>query len=128
MNLTEIQSSVTQRDLLTINSETDAGGADSDRDRGEPMSLKINDMIRYKLDDEWVTGTILSRAGKATGRYKTWYNIRNESNEERRVDLGRFEWEKIPETEINISDSSNSKRSESKEINIAKENEKEVKR
>ena len=71
MNLTEIQSSVTQRDLLTINSETDAGGADSDRDREEPMSLKINDMIRYKLDDEWVTGTILSRAGKATGRYKT---------------------------------------------------------
>lgn len=90
----ERQSSVTHRDLLTIKSETDARGAHSDRDTGEPVSVKINDMIRYKLDDEWVTGTILSRAGKATGRYKTWYNMRNESNEDRSVDLGRLEWEK----------------------------------
>ena len=119
----ERQSSVTHRDILTINSETEAGGADSDRDRGEPVSVKINDMIKYKLDDEWVTGTILCRAGKVTGRYKTWHNIRNERNEERSVDLGRLGWEKIPETEINIAEITNSKGSESKEINIAKENE-----
>ena len=42
-------SSVTHRVLLTINSETDAGVLDSDRDRGQPVSVKSNDMVRYKL-------------------------------------------------------------------------------
>ena len=33
-------------------------------------TVKINDAIRYKLDGQWITGTILSRAGKATGKSK----------------------------------------------------------
>ena len=66
-------------------------------------TVKINDDIQYKLDGQWITGTILSRAGKTTGKYKSWYNIRNENNEERSVDLSRLEWVKIPETEINIT-------------------------
>ena len=45
----------------------------------------------------------MSRAGKATGICKTWYNIKNENNEERRIDLGSLEWEMIPETEINMA-------------------------
>ena len=33
----------------------------------------------------------MSRAGKATGKYKTWYNIKDENNEERSIDLGSLE-------------------------------------
>ena len=45
----------------------------------------------------------MSRAGKTTGKYKIWYNIKNENNEERSIDLGSLEWEMIPETEINMA-------------------------
>ena len=33
-------------------------------------TVKINDAIRYKLDGQWITGTLLSQAGNATGKYK----------------------------------------------------------
>ena len=73
---------------------------------------KTNDAIRYKVDGQWVTGTILRRTGKASGKYKSWYNVRNENTEERSVDLNRLEWEKITETEINnyqtVADNRNS--------------------
>ena len=49
-------------------------------------SVKINDLIKYKKDNTWITGTITSRAGKATGKYKHWYNVRKENNEEQSVD------------------------------------------
>ena len=55
--------------------------------------------VRYKVNDEWFTGTVIVQAGKATGKYKTWYNVRGENNEERSIELGTLEWEWIPETE-----------------------------
>ena len=93
------------------------------RDTGKQPSIKINDIIKYKMDNEWFIGTVTSRAGKATGKYRTWYNVRDENLEERSVDLGQIEWEKVPESEINITSITNSLRSESKEVTIAKENE-----
>ena len=59
---------------------------------------------------------------KATGKYKTWYNIRGENNEERSIDLGSLEWERIPETEINLT-YTDSRTSEDKDIITPKENE-----
>lgn len=105
------ESRITQRDnsgkkageQSGISSETDM----REQKEAEPYTegqskrdstVKINDAIQYKQDGQVVTGTILSRAGKATGKYKSWYNIRNENNEERSIILSRFEWEKIPET------------------------------
>ena len=85
--------------------------------------MKTNDIIRYKLDDEWITGSVLGRAGKASGKYKTCYNIRNENGEERSIDLERHEWEKMLETEINITEIANKQKSESEEIVSAKVNE-----
>ena len=93
------------------------------RDTGKRPSIKINDIIKYKMDNEWFIGTVTSRAGKATGKYRTWYNVRDENLEERSVDLGQIEWEKVPESEINITSITDSLRSESKEVTIAKENE-----
>ena len=78
---------------------TNMEGTEIDREAVKSRPIKINDIIRYKVDNELITGTIMSRAGKATGKYKTWYDIKNENNEERSVDLGCLEWEMIPETE-----------------------------
>ena len=75
------------------------------------------------MDNEWITDTIMSRAVKATGKYKTWYNIKNENNEERSIDLGSQEWEMIPETEINTAAVSDNMGSKDKDIIMAKENE-----
>ena len=66
----------------------------------------------------------MSWAGKATGKYKTWYNVKDSNNEEQSIDLGNIEWEKVPDTEINIASVSNIMvNSEEKETVIAKENE-----
>ena len=64
-------------------------------------TLKDNQCIQYKLpdSDEWTTATVLSRAGKVTGRNRHWYNIQdNISNEMKSVDLGCIEWKSL-ETE-----------------------------
>ena len=37
------------------------------RDIGKRLSIKINDIIKYKMDNEWFIGTVTSHAGKATG-------------------------------------------------------------
>ena len=57
------------------------------------------------------------------GKYRTWYNVRDENLEERSVDLGQIEWKKVPESELNITSVTDSLGSVSKEIIIAKENE-----
>ena len=93
------------------------------RDTGKQASIKINDIIKYKMDNEWFIGTVTSRAGKTTGKYRAWYNVRDENLEEHSVDLGQIEWEKVPESEINITSITDSLGSVSKEIIIAKENE-----
>ena len=119
----ERRPTVANRDLLMIQAETHGEGTNSDRSRRAPFQVKPNDIIRYKLDDEWITGSVLGRAGKASGKYKTWYNIRNENGEERSIDLERHEWEKMHETEINITEIANKQKSESEEIVSAKVNE-----
>ena len=91
------------------------------RDLVQLDTIKINDSVRYKIDNEWVTGTILGRAGKLTGKYKTWYNVRDENNEERSIDLRNLEREKVPETEINITAVSDN--TKANDIIKAKENE-----
>ena len=72
------------------------------RDIVQPDTIKVNNTVGYRIDNEWVSGTILGRAGKSTVKYNTWYNVRDENNQERSIDLSNLEWEKVPETEINI--------------------------
>ena len=57
------------------------------------------------------------------GKYRIWYNVRDENLEERSVDLGQIEWEKVPESEINITSITDSLGSVIKEIIISKANE-----
>ncbi|CAC5365129.1 purA [Mytilus coruscus] len=46
--------------------------------------IKKDDNIRYKLlgSDEWISATVLGRAGKATGGNKTWYNVKDHEVED----------------------------------------------
>ena len=101
-------------------SNTNMEGTEIDREAVKSRPIKINDVIRYKVDNEWITGT---NAGKATGKYKTWYNIKNENNEERSIDPGSLEWEMIPETEINMAAALDIMGSKDEDIIMAKENE-----
>ena len=41
---------------------------------------KVGQKVKYLAadSDDWKTTTVLSRAGKATGKYKTWLNIQDE--------------------------------------------------
>ena len=51
-------------------------------DTVKQTSIKINDIIKCKMDNEWFIGTVTSREGKALGKYRTWYNVRDENLEE----------------------------------------------
>ena len=70
-------------------------------DESEQVDLKAEDEIQYKLENEdWIEAVILGRAGKAKGKHKNWYNVRDsQSKEERSLDLGRLCWKKIDRTE-----------------------------
>ena len=99
---------------------TNMEGTEIDREAVKSRPIKINDVIKYKVDNKWIIGTIMSRAGKATEKYKTWYNTKNKNNEERSIDLGSLEWEMIPETEINMAAASDNMGSKDKDIIMAK--------
>ena len=44
--------------------------------------LKKNEKIRYKDDGVWREGTVISRAGKANGKYDGYYNVKMNSQKE----------------------------------------------
>lgn len=61
--------------------------------------LKKHDEIRYKEGGEWKDATILSRASKATGKYKNWYNVRlHDGNDDQSIDLESVEFLKVDAT------------------------------
>ena len=93
------------------------------REAVKSRPIKFNDVFRYKVDNKWIRSRIMSRTSKATGKYKTWYNIKNENNEERSIDLRSLEWKMIPETEINMAAVSDNMGSKDQDIIMAKENE-----
>ena len=72
----------------------------------ERPKLKINDKIQYKVNDtdEWVTAKVMSRAGKATGKYKDWYSIQDDgSNEQKSIDMRQYIWKKVTSVDNNIT-------------------------
>ena len=59
--------STTRRDTMTVKKEI--------------KILKVKDVIQFKIKEGWKTGTMHSRAGKATGKYGNWVNIVNEDDQ-----------------------------------------------
>ena len=60
-----------------------------------------------------------------TGKYKTWYHVRDGNNEDRSIGLGNIEQEKIRDTGTNVTTvtASDKKTSQKPDIIMAKENE-----
>ena len=43
--------------------------------------IKIGDRVKvWSASGKWKDATVVSRAGKATGRYQTWFNVREEDD------------------------------------------------
>ena len=40
-------------------------------------SFRKNDVVQFQKpnEDNWIKGRLVSRAGKATGQYKRWWNV-----------------------------------------------------
>ena len=87
-----------------ISEEIGVNDVNTDRQENQPVKLKANDKIKYRLpdSDNWTSATVISRAGKASGRNRNYYNVKVEdSGEQLSVDLGNVEWEKAVE-EVNV--------------------------
>ena len=68
-------------------------------------ALKANDQIQYKLQDtnDWIRATVTGRAGKATGRNRNWYNIKEDnSGEQKSINLDEIQWEQITDN-VNVN-------------------------
>ena len=67
-------------------------------------ALQLDDRVQYRLhpDEEWKNVTVLGRAGKATGKYRNWYNVREENTgSEYSLDFEHIhDWKKTDE-EVN---------------------------
>ena len=69
------------------------------------VNFKKNDLISFKTDqmDTWNDATILSRAGKAQGTNKYWFNIHNETTGNNlSVDLSRVPWKRIDTPNVEV--------------------------
>ena len=77
-------------DETNINPDSPASNDGGDDPVVPPVGRKYkkNDVIRYKQDDRWVEGRLLSRAGKVGGKYANWWNVKNiETGHEQAEDL-----------------------------------------
>ena len=69
------------------------------------LSFKKNDRVRYKLhpESEWVRATVIGRAGKATGQYRYWFNVKeDESGIESCVDFENMATWEMNEAAVNL--------------------------
>ena len=64
--------------------------------REKPQVIRKDDRVRMLIEDNWVSGTIAGRAGRATGKYKEWYNVNpDDGSEPQSVDLGTIPYQVI---------------------------------
>ena len=67
----------------------DSSTKPSNNDYGPKDNIKKNDRTRFqtKGEENWMTGTVHSRAGKATGKHKNCWNIKCSDGTVRPIDL-----------------------------------------
>ena len=77
----------------------------------ETMANKLplkGDRICYKnTDSQWINAVILGRAGKSTGKYKHWYNVRNNDFSESSVNLDAVHWKVLPPNTTEFANATN---------------------
>ena len=72
-------SSNEETDRMSKRSNPSAHRAVSDSTRNRP-SIKKSMVIEYTDNDKWVSAEIVSRAGKASEKYKSHWNVRDDEN------------------------------------------------
>jgi hypothetical protein len=80
---------------INVPSEANTSAVDTDpgtlsnesRTNRSTVQVRSGDNIMYLPHDEseWRKATVMSRAGKATGKYKNWFNIKDIDTETCRV-------------------------------------------
>ena len=60
-------------------------------------ALRSNDRIQYKMpqSNDWIQDTVISWAGKVPGQYKNLFNVKDDENDTKSVDLGSLTWKKL---------------------------------
>ena len=54
---------------------------------------KQGDRIKYKVGEDWMSGKVLSRGGKASSRlHNDYFNVRSEDKQEGGIHLNKIEW------------------------------------
>ena len=90
----------------TVQNQNDASSNRSD--------VKVGDIIRCKMNDEWHKVEVVSRAGKQSGKYKNWFNVK-EKDEMYSIDIDSMQAiEHVVESELNDIEENN----EEEEVNI----------
>ena len=79
----------TEESTIHRTNATDSSAKPSNDDYGPKDNIKKNDRIRFqtKGEENWMTGTVHSRAGKATGKHKNCWNIKCSDGTMRPIDL-----------------------------------------
>ena len=87
-NLEGVNDRVISRNEVESNTSADAVNQKNTWEQARLYSAVINPTIkstvRFKLNgsDTWNVGEVISRGGKATGKYRNWFNIRNVDNDQ----------------------------------------------
>ena len=65
----------------------------------QKLSLRKDDWINVKVDDEWLNARVLNRE-KVMGKYYNYFNVVGEDGLKRNVDLERIEFEQTEEVNM----------------------------
>ena len=82
----------------TANHTSNVNDNVSNKPETMPNKLTLKgDCICYKnTDSQWINAVILAQAGKSTGKYKYWYNVRNNDLSESSVNIDIAHWKPLP--------------------------------
>ena len=84
--------------VITTNhtSKVDDNVSNKPKTMPNKLPLKGNCICYKNTDSQWINAVILGHAGKSTGKYKHWYNVRNNYLSESSVNLDAIHWKPLP--------------------------------
>ena len=84
--------------VITTNhtSKVDNNVSNKPKTMPNKLPLKGNHICYKNTDSQWINAVILGHAGKSTGKYKHWYNVRNNDLSESGVNLDVIHWKPLP--------------------------------
>ena len=85
---------------VTMNQHEDdnnKNNKETNNSQPNPGKIKPNDYINYRCNNnsKWETVKVLSRAGKATGKYSNCWNTENENGHQKYVDFSKVQWKQV---------------------------------